>query len=384
MADRLRILHLCSAREYVGEAGRVVDLAQALRERGHEVEVIGRRSHSVVDRAGRRGLPCTAAHMRSRFHPWLDLSDVRLIRARIRTVQAHLVHTHRGKDHWLAAAALARLRARPALVRTRHVVTPIRAHAANRWLFSRATNGLVCVSEAVARAVAASGLRIPGPATVIPGGTDPRELRTSAPDGPQQLRRRLHIPEDAPVIGCLARLAPIKGQEYLVRALPRVLAAHPNAVCVFAFSRKSGYRDRLEDLVREVGVREAVRWVGQVERIGDFLRLAQVGVLASIGSEGWSRAAVEFMAVGRPVVATCVGSLPEIVTQGATGRLVPARDPEALAESITALLNDPSTSAALGEAGAARAARYYTIDQLADATVAFYRIVLADRKEADR
>lgn len=374
----MRILQLCSAREYIGEAGRVVDLCTELRARGHEAELLGRRGYSVLAAAAERGLPTRALHLGSRFHPWREIQDLRAIRARIREFAPAVVHAHRGKDHWLAAAALGPWRRRIPLVRSRHVVTPIRDHLANRWLYGRRTARLLCASQAVARAAAEGPLRRLPPVRVVPGGVDPQRLAPSAPQAAEPLRRTHDIPAGRPVVLCLARLAPVKGQEHLLRAAPAVLAAAPETLFVLAYPRQSGYRQRLEALAGELGIAAALRWVGPGPALGDLLALGTVGVLCSVGSEGWSRATVEMMGAGLPVVASRVGSLPEILVEGETGFLVPPRQPEPLADRLGALVADAALRQRLGAAARRRVAERFTRARLAEGVLTVYNEVLKE------
>ncbi|MFH0910806.1 MAG: glycosyltransferase family 4 protein [Planctomycetota bacterium] len=376
MAHALRILELCSARQYVGEAAHVVDRAEALILQGHAVEIAARRSFRVLEEAGKRGLPCLPAHMESRFRPFRDLADIRCLRKRIRAFRPHVVHAHRGKDHWLAALSLYGLSSRPVLIRTRHVMTPIRTHLANRWLFGSATQGLLCVSRAVAREVARAGGILRAPVEVVPGGVNLRRLGNRDPQRVEALRRRLGVPAGAAVVSCLARLAPVKGQEHLLRAIPRIRERHPGTIFLFAFPRASDYRARLESLVEEARIEEAVRWADESERVPDVLGLSDIGVLPSIGSEGWSRATVEFLSFGVPVVATRVGCLPEIVREGETGRLVPPGDPGALAAAVNDLLDRPEDRRRMGRAGREGVLREYTIERTAEGVLAFYQRLL--------
>ncbi|MBN1257661.1 MAG: glycosyltransferase family 4 protein [Planctomycetes bacterium] len=373
----LRVLQLCSAREFIGEAARVVDLAEALVNHGHTAEIIGRKKHSVVEAAGRKQIPYANAHMGSRFNPFLDLKDILLIRRRIRNLNADLVHAHRGKDHWLAAMALSGMKPIP-LVRTRHVVTPIRSHAFNKWLFNHRTAGLICASQAVRQGVQSSAPWLTSPVEVIPGGVNLERFRPGKEEELAREKQTLHLKEGAKIVSCLARLAPVKGQHYLLEAIPKVLEKHPGTVFLFAFSRQSEYREYLDSIVEKLGIRDAVRWLGRVERLNLFLQMSDVGVIASIGSEGWSRASVEFMTFSVPMVATSVGSLPEIVLDGQTGMIVPPRDSAALANAITALLDNDINRRQLGEAGRDRVLNNFTRERMMQDVLAFYHKLLGN------
>lgn len=395
-----RILHLISARKYIGEAARVVDLAEAQRSLGHEVLVLVRQRMSVAVECSHRGIPYQSLHFSSRFHLFYDWQDVRLIRRLVRERGTDIVHVHRSKEHWLAAWALRRWTlpenerrlneslarailsgaesslslSSPLFLRTRHVVTPIANHLANRWLY-RHTDGVICVSEAVRRSFLASLPSLSIPLRVIPGGIRTFPMRSLHPEQGQALRRLLDIPPHALVVTLLARIDEVKGHRVLIQAMPRILARHPETIFLFAYPRQSRYREIVEEEIRRWEVGRSIRWLGKQDSITPILLATDVGVIPSIGSEGWSRVAVEFMMMGIPVVASQVGSLPEIVEDGKTGFLVPPHDPILLAQSLSHLLDSPVLRQRMGQQGKIRS-ELYTHTRMAEEEISFYRELL--------
>jgi len=373
----LKILHLMSARYFVGEAARVLDVVEAQIDRGHMARVLVRRKQTSAQEASHRGLPYIPAFFSSHFHPVRDYCDVRLIRRALDEHAIDIVHAHRGKDHWLAAWALKGYPRAVPLVRTRHVVMPIRNHLGNRWLYHRATAGIISVSQAVQEVVTRDLPRFPGPQEVNPGGVRLRRLQGATPEEAGELRERLHLPPDTNILTILARVARVKGHDHLVQALPTVVARHPRTVLVLAYPRFSPrFRHELEARIDRLRLREHIRWVGTLDRIGPLLAMTDIGLVTSVGSEGWSRVALEFLITGVPVVATTVGSLAEIVTHEETGLLVPPADPPALADALCRLLDDVSLRKRLGQTAATTTASC-THERMADQVLAFYDRVRA-------
>lgn len=380
MMDNLRILHILSGRHFVGEAARVCDLIECQNARGHEATLL---VGGECEFAQNLDLPrivrdteWSRTHTR-RTRPLGQLGRARFLRQWFADHDPHIVHVHRGKDHW--AVAMARLgRHRPAIVRTRHVVLPLRDHLANRWLFNRATDGWICVSEAVAHSVRASLPWLRHDPLVIEGGIDRSRLEPPTLEAVTGLRARLHLPEDGIVATHLARIDRIKGQLHLVDAIPRIVESVPAAHFVFAYNRWTHYRNEVQARMDALGVYDRVRWVAKMDSVAPLLGLTSVAVVASTGSEGWSRAAVEAAALGVPTVATTVGSLPEIVQDGDTGRLVPPADSGALADAIADLMGSTEDCARMGEA-ARRASVRWDRERMADETLAVYEAVLKKR-----
>ncbi len=375
---QLNILHLCSARKYVGEAARVVELAATQLELGHNAIVAGRSKLSVIDACERHRIPCIGLNMGSRFNPWKDYKDVLTIRRTIHERDIDILHVHRGKDHWLASWARSAIKKPLPIIRSRHVITPVKGHIANRWLFQHGTDAIDCVSFAVRDALQMSLPWLKLPIKVIQGGMRPERLRNLRPEENQHYRRHLHISDDNFVITLLGRIDAVKGHIHLIRAIPAIVDSHPEAVILFAYPRQSTYRARLEDEIKKLEIADHIRWLGEQDSIIPILETTDLGVIASIGSEGWSRVAVEFMRSGIPVVASSVGSLPEIVRHNETGFLVPPENPSALADAILSLLDSAQKREQMSEASR-EAGAYFSHTRVAEETDQFYREILTSK-----
>src|SRR2546422_10650311 len=219
----MRVLQVVSCRGWSSDAYWAARMCHELDRAGHEATLICRRGSEerVISRARGEGVKrIDTLSLGSGLRPWGDPSDIRRLRARLE--RADIVHVHRGKEHWLAALAN-RFRARPTpLVRTRHIVQPLRPHALNRWLYGHATDLVITVSEAIARQCRAAGL---GPAhrvVALPGGADGERFQPASDS--TALRQRLGIDEEAAGSGVLSGVRGMKGGRLVVGAAPRVAA----------------------------------------------------------------------------------------------------------------------------------------------------------------
>lgn len=240
----------------------------------------------------------------------------------------------------------------PVIVETTHLNDP----PPRRWPRLRAVSDRVAascidvsiaVAEANARYLVTQKRRAPGKIVVIYNAID---LRRFEPDRlpPGDLRASLGFPADAPVLVSIARLQPQKGHRVLLDAL--ALARRTFPLVRLACVGDGPLRAELEERARELGLQDAVRFVGYRRDIPSWLALADVSVLPSFW-EGLPLAAIESLAAGRPVVATAVDGTPEIVIDGVTGLTVPSGEAEPLADAIIRLLQDPALRRRLGSAG---------------------------------
>jgi glycosyltransferase involved in cell wall biosynthesis len=178
-----------------------------------------------------------------------------------------------------------------------------------------------------------------------------------------------------PTIGVIARLAPQKGHRILFDALPAVLERVPELRVRVVGHEELSTVAELRAYAASRGVAERVCFEGFRDDVATVLRELDLFVLPSLW-EGFGLVLLEAMAAGRPVVATNVGPIPEVVADGETGLLVPPGRPEALAEAIVRVLTDRPLAERLGRAGRARAEREFGLDRMVDRTDALYRQLL--------
>jgi len=156
---------------------------------------------------------------------------------------------------------------------------------------------------------------------------------------------------------CVGRLIPIKGHLVLLRALAQARSRVPGIVLDVA--GRGPLEPALKSYARELGLEEAVNFLGYVSPVQEAIERAAIVVVPSLG-EGFGMVALEAMERGRPVIASAVGGLPEIVADGETGIVVQPGDADALAEAIVALGGDLERAAAMGRAGRRRALGEFT------------------------
>lgn len=231
----------------------------------------------------------------------------------------------------------------------RHWATALAAAAT----FRTAAAVTACSSDLRARALAL-GARLET-SQVIPYGVDPRHFRPE-PMARSAVRAELGLPAEAPLVLGLGRLVAKKGFGVLLDAWPALLRGLPDATLVIA-----GYGDLRADLERqaaELGITPHVRFPGQLDRARAAAYIAASDLFAlpivREGVDGLPNTLLEAMGAGRPIVASRVAGVPDVITDGIHGLLVPERDADALAAAMLRLLRDPDLAARMGRAARAR------------------------------
>jgi len=376
MSRSFRILQLNSARKYVGEAAHTLHLTEALRERGHAVWLGLRKGHETLEHAAARGLEPAAFNMSHRWWPPQDLPDLRQIARLVREHRIELIHAHRGKDHWQAVLASRLFKLGTPVIRTRHVVMPLSSNPANRWL-ARRTAAMVVVSNAIERNVAETHMYA-SRLHRIPGGIDVRRFAPASVDQKSAARARLEIPPHVPVAVCVARFAPIKAHPVLLAAWKGVVAEFANARLILVGG--GGRMEENQNLAQSLGIAHSVRFMGKRDDVAAILSAADVGVLSSIGSEGFSRAVLEYMAAGLPVVATRVGAVPDLIEDGVHGALAAPGDEKDLCRALRSVLSASAAQLQIwGRAASEKARSDYNYQRWTEAHEQLYADVLSSR-----
>lgn len=350
--------------EMGGVEEHVRQLAAGLVGRGAEVTVICPES-SVVEplaaacaRAGARVTRLTL----SRTAGWGSalarlVTLVKLLRSnRVDVLHIHLTGASGGRWVFLAS----RLAGVPALIYTQQIAPEKRAPLPirlERKLVNLVVHRFIAVSEATRRKYVDRLAQSEAKTVVIPNAVELDRYRGDYGAARVSTRRLWNIPLDAKVIGTVARLSPQKALHVLLEALPAVIREVPEVRVLIVGDGSE--RPRLEKLADRLGVASCVYFAGNRVDVPDQLLAMDVFVLPSL-FEGLPLAILEAMAAGRPVVATEVDGVPEIVKDGVTGFLVSPGNPAQLARALVRLLRDPTTAARFGDAARQRAQDFST------------------------
>ncbi len=215
--------------------------------------------------------------------------------------------------------------------------------------------------------------------TFIPNSVDAADYETSVPTA--ELRGLLGLPKDCLLVGMLSALREEKDHATFLRAAAAVRSEVPETE--FVVIGDGPLHANLENLARELGMAGAVHFVGDQANVADWLHALDIVVLTS-RTESLPNCILEAMAAGRPVVATQVGGVPEVVEHGTTGFLAAAGDTSAIAASIVKLLRDPNAAAAMGAAGRQRIEREFTPEKTVARLERLYDRLLRERQPAAR
>lgn len=353
-----------------GVSRHVADLSNGLIAEGHSVTV-----------AATDGPMRTSLHKGIRFLP-LSLKDGRTFRSRptglpaaavrmimeLRSDRYDLVHSHKRFSH--LPAKLAALVTHTPHITTYHTLFPGR-HSAS--LFGDRT---ICVSEQIERDLRLHHPARQGQFVTIHNGVHPVP-RLEATER-RELQERFQIPEGVTVIGSVGHFVPEKDRSTLLHAM-RLLhdsgELHDTILLLHGFGPME---EELRQTTERLGLNGVVRFIGPDVPTASTIALSNMMVLSSI-TEGLPLVLLEAASAGIPHIATNVGGIPEVITDGRSGLLVPPQDPAALAESILRLIRDLPLRSACGSAIADSYRDRFGFTAMFEKTLSIYRSVSGGR-----
>lgn len=363
----IRVLHTESSLGWGGQEKRILREILGLSPQEFRPQLICRPGSRIGAEAKAAGAEVGFLPMRGNFDP---LAAARLAGI-YRREKIDIVHTHSSADSWIASAAAKILLRRPVVVRTRHLSCSFN----NRLIYSFMADRVVTVGDSTRRYMVSEKGIPEGRVLTIPTGVD---LTVFDPErNRENLRAELGIPPDTLVFGSVAVFRRLKGHRYLLEATPGILKRFPGARLLLA--GEGPQEKNLQRTIDELKIREAILLPGFRKDVVRVLNTLDVFVFPSL-EEALGTAVIEALAMGKPVVASRVGGIPEIIADGENGLLVDPEDPQALAEKVSLLLGNAPLRRALAARGRRTVSERYDNRQMVRGLEDLYRTLLAERR----
>jgi sugar transferase (PEP-CTERM/EpsH1 system associated) len=367
-ATPLHVTHAVLSLDVGGLERVVLELIRAGRARGYTTSVVClHRRGAMADQAVALGATVRSVDKPPGIRPKTvsRLADV------FRELRPDVVHSHQ-LGALVYGGPAARRAGVPLTVHTEHGQNY--AHSRKARLLgrfaARYARRVFGVSADIVREVVECKIAPARKVALAVNGIDTQ--RFAAADG-GGTRRHLGAGPGAFLVGTVGRLAEIKRQDVLLRGFARLRQVVPAARLVLVGDGPE--RGSLTALARQLGIEAAVTFTGARDRPEDYVAAMDVLVLSS-RSEGMPLAVLEAWAAGKPVVATPVGGVPELIRDGDTGLLFPVGDVAGLADRLAGLAADPAARSRLGQAGRRRVMAEYDVRVMADRYEASYRALL--------
>jgi glycosyltransferase involved in cell wall biosynthesis len=337
-SGKIRVCHLASGDLWAGaEVQIAMLLPQLSRNQELDISVVLLNNGRLAEELQRKDIPVV-------IFDESTLSSLQILKRLVAYFAQHrvdILHTHRYKEHVLGSTAAKSARVRN-IVKTVHgLEEPF--SGARRWKMAfyayldnliekYLTDAIIAVSDDIRRVLAK---RLRTPVITIHNGIDLDRVKPRV--GPELVRKSLGIDSGSYVIGTIGRIVPVKGLDYFLSAAEVILGEIQNVH--FLIVGEGPYRKHLEQMAQQKGLGKNVIFAGHREDVYDLLNAMDIFVLPSF-HEGVPTVLLEAMALQKPIIATDVGGVPEIITDGETGFLVPPKSVKFLADRIVYVIRN--------------------------------------------
>lgn len=350
---RMKILHIDTEKGFRGGEGQVMTLLRGLAARGIDQALMAAEGEELARRASAEGFDVIGVSSLTKALP-----------SRAKAPSGFdLVHAHTGNAHTLALKLFA---GRAPILVTRRVDFPVKRNYFSRRKYTHPQVHFIAISNAIAEVLKQGGVD-PARIAVVPSGVDPTRFRGAT--GRDRLRREWSIEEPGPVIGFIGAYVDHKDPLNLIRAAAKATTLPRTAR--FVFVGEGQLRAAMEEQVRRLNVGNRVLLTGWREDIGDCLAAFDMFVMPS-KLEGLCTSLLDAQAVGLPCVACAAGGIPDIITEGENGLLVPPQNAETLSEAIERLWNNEAMRAKFHAEGPRVVEARFSIERMVQGSIDIY------------
>ena len=366
LAPHPRVLHLFSDWKWTGPAEPIVNLCRQLRRLGYPVDLACRRApgdyvQSLEHKARERRVePVLDFRLNKKVNILSNWRDIRDLTEYLDREEVQILHVHTSHDHLIGSRAARRANFQPRIVRSNHRGVPLDPGFFTRFLIQGHTDGWValtasCLSEDMANFGIARGCGV-----VVEGTVD---LDRFNPDARfQDVRGQLGIAPDEVLFGIVARVQKHRRFDVLIPALADAIKQNPR-IRGMIIGRGTNFETLAREPVRQLGLEDRILLPGyRDDDFPDYLNAFDVKMFLVPGSDGSCRAVREAMALGKPILASSRGLLPELVQDGECG-LVIEDTRESLTQAILKLARSPGVRKRLGQNAREKAHREFSLDR---------------------
>jgi len=360
--EEKRVLHVYSSWTAGGAEKLMVSLAAALEKRGVKNFIASPGDSYIYKKAVELGLAARSLVIRGSFAPG-GIAGLYLI---VKRDRINILHAHQGKVFWPCILMKFIFGKKLKVVFHRHAQLPHRFYSRTHYLFA---DGVIAISNAVARGLIDREKVPEDKVKVVYNGTDFSRFNSGVSG--DEVRKSWGL-SDKPVIGTVAAMnrPKGKGQEYLIEAAQIVKIRFPQAK--FLIVGTGEIEQDLRKLAKKLGVNHDVVFAGYQEEVEKFIAAMDIFCFLSWDTEGFGQVMVEAQGLGKPVIGTNIGGIPETFKDGVTGILIPSGDSELLAQMIIRLLSDREQLTAMGAKAAEFVRENFSLEKMVDGVLKVY------------
>lgn len=358
-------MHTEAQTEWGGQAIRILTESRGMASRGYRLIIATPRESRLYEESEKSGLLTFDASFSKK-----DPRSFFRIKSLIERENVDIINTHSSPDSWVGGIAAAISRRKPAVIRTRHISTPIGKSLLSYFLYQKINDAIITTGEAIRqKMIRENGFR----QQMIHSFPSSVDLRIFDPDTTVPSFQTSGFS-----VGMISVLRSWKGHLYLLEAVPEILRHIGNAF--FYIVGDGPQRSNIETLIREKSLEDRVFMLGHRDDVAGIMKSLDVLVHPSYSSEGVAQSILQGLAMGKPVIASDCGATGEVIIDGRTGFLIPPKDPQAIAQKVVELYRNPALGSLLGENGRRLVRDRYSLEGLVDGIEALYLRLLKEKR----
>jgi len=367
----MKILHINTEKTWRGGEQQTFNLLNGLNKKNISSHLVCQPGSPMAEQAEEAGIKTFPIAMHGEVDPFACFR----IKTLIKRNKYSIIHSHTSHAHTLAF--LSSFGTKVIRLVTRRVDFSIYRHSflkLNGIKYRYMSDFYVAISRKIKEVMVADG--VPKERVfVVHSGINPERFEHFKKE---PLIAEFNIKGNEQIVINVAHLAGHKGQKYLVRAIPDVLAKLPNTR--FFIVGGGELMEELKTLSKSLGLDDRLVFTGFRKDVGAFYHTADLFVMSSV-QEGLGTAVLDALALGKPVVATKSGGIPEIIQNGETGLLVPSEEPNALSDAIVQILTDNELANRVAGKGQALVNKKFTVSAMVDKNIDVYYQILGTNKQ---
>lgn len=359
----LTILHTESSMGWGGQEIRIVHESLGMIRRGKRVIIAAPAGSIIFKKACEAGIPALAADFK-KTNPF----SVFMIAALIDGERPDIINTHSSSDSWVATVAAKLSKSRPRVIRTRHLSTPISRSFMSRIIYDLLPDAVMTTGDEIRRRMIEANRFGAQKIFSVPTGIDLDRFN------PGKVRPAFKAGSFA--VGMVGVLRSWKGHKFFLGATPEIMKQVPNVH--FYIAGDGPQRENIAAIIREMSLQESVTMLGHREDIPEVMASLDIIVHPSYANEGVPQSILQAFAMEKPVIASDVGAIREVVIDRETGLLIPPQDSPGIAEKVMELYRNPLLRQDLAKKGRQLVEKNHSLDMMLDKIEDIYSRLLSD------
>ncbi len=358
----LKILHTESSLGWGGQEIRIIREILGLKQRGYWIALAAPQRSNIYKRASKEDILVFPLDLHKR-HPFISYQLASIIKKN----NIQILNSHSSRDSWHSVFVKSFFCKNLRLIRTRHLSTPISKNIFSKFLY-KTPDVIITTGESIRQRMIEINKFDAQKIISIPTGVD-INLFSYRGIIPSLNKEKDHI-----YIGTISILRSWKGLDYFIYAIKILVKSYKNLK--FFITGDGPQKGNLINLAQKIGVDKYIEFLGYREDIPGILASLDILVHPSTGHEGVPQIILQALAMKKPVIATNVGSIPEIIKNQKTGLLIKPRSPQEIAKAISFLIEDKNIAKELGEKGRLFVEDNYSLERMLEKIENIYHKII--------